>query len=522
MSMKVFVLGLDGCSWNLLDPWIATGELPNLKALRDEAAWGVSESCLPPVTSPNWKCYSTGKNPGKLGVFWWENIDFNAQRVVLPTAASFRSEELWDYLAREQRRVAIVNMPTTYPPKKVNGVMISGGPDALDSGYTFPPELEGELRSRFAYRVHPPDVATIDDDPEAAAEQILPLIQQRFDATRWLLDREAFDFVHLTIYYINVLQHHLWDHPLVKEAWRIIDRNLGELRESLRDWLLVVMVDHGTNEIRTQFNISTWMQAQGYLVLRSSRSRKLLKRLGVTKERAVRIATTLGLKNWLKSRLSMETRSFLPSTEGFIGHAGRAGLIDWERSQAIPSGQGPVYVNPSLSDRDAIVRDLGKELGDLVDDLGERIAARVWTKDELYWGDYLGAAPDLVIEQADGVHISASVGSPDAFSRPRRWRAENHKHGLFMVAGTGIRPGRIEATAKITDIAPTVLHACGLPVPGDMDGRVLQELFEPGSEPAARPVRVHGASRESHAGGDGYAPEEEREIERRLHDLGYL
>jgi len=79
--MKLVVVGLDGASFELLDPWIEEGSLPNLRKIKDSGVYGDMESCLPPVTSPNWKCYSTGKNPGKLGIFWWENIDVKNKRV---------------------------------------------------------------------------------------------------------------------------------------------------------------------------------------------------------------------------------------------------------------------------------------------------------------------------------------------------------------------------------------------------------------------------------------------------------
>jgi predicted AlkP superfamily phosphohydrolase/phosphomutase len=67
---RTIVLGLDGANWPLLESWIEAGDLPNLAALREEAAWGSLASQFPPVTSPNWRCYATGCNPAKLGVFW--------------------------------------------------------------------------------------------------------------------------------------------------------------------------------------------------------------------------------------------------------------------------------------------------------------------------------------------------------------------------------------------------------------------------------------------------------------------
>jgi len=523
--MRVFVLGLDGCSWSLLEPWLEQGHLPALRQLRNEAAWGWMESCLPPVTSPNWKCYSTGKNPGKLGVFLWENVDYKGRRLILPRSDLYDGVEVWDYLSKAGLRVAVINVPSTYPPKPVNGVLIAGGPDALDTGYTYPRDLEETLRRQFHYRVHPRDVGVIDDHPEVAAEQILGLLDLRFRVTEYILEQENPDFVHMTLYYINVLQHHLWDHPLVLEAWKLIDRNLAALRERFADWLFILMVDHGTNKIVTQFNISTWMEQEGYLVLRRSRMREWLGGLGLTRERITNVATKLGLKDWLKSHLSLEARTFLPTAEGVIGHAGRASIIDWERSKAVPSGQGPIYINPDLppAERAHLRSELQTKLLTLQDDLGRPIARQVFLKEEVYTGHHLHRAPDLIIDQADGVHITASIGYHQVFQRPTKWLAENHKRGLFAVTGPQIACGRLDKVVIITDLAPTILHVYGLPVPRDMDGDVLHFLFESDSELYGQTVHYLGDEGTPDAqAGDLQDEEESKIIEKRLRDLGYL
>jgi len=84
------------------------------------------ESCPPPVTCPNWRCYSTGKNPGKLGVFWWEKIDTEERTLTTPTSRSFKSSNYWDYLNDAGKTVGIMNLPMSYPPFEVDGWMVAG------------------------------------------------------------------------------------------------------------------------------------------------------------------------------------------------------------------------------------------------------------------------------------------------------------------------------------------------------------------------------------------------------------
>ena len=142
---ETIVLGLDGANWALLDPWIEGGRLPNIAALRDEGVWTDMHSCFPPVTCPNWRCYSTGKNPGKLGVFWWENIDTDRQTLTTPDSRSFKSANYWDYLNREGLSAGVMNLPMTYPPFEVEDFIIAGGPDSEQTEYTHPPELGDRL-----------------------------------------------------------------------------------------------------------------------------------------------------------------------------------------------------------------------------------------------------------------------------------------------------------------------------------------------------------------------------------------
>lgn len=151
---ETIVLGLDGANWDLLEPWLEDGDLPNIQSLREEGTWSDMESCPPPVTCPNWRCYSTGKNPGKLGVFWWEKIDTEERTLTTPTSRSFKSSNYWDYLNDAGKTVGIMNLPMSYPPFEVDGWMVAGGPGSEQEDYTHPSTIEDELEARD-YRLHP-------------------------------------------------------------------------------------------------------------------------------------------------------------------------------------------------------------------------------------------------------------------------------------------------------------------------------------------------------------------------------
>ncbi|MFC7231568.1 alkaline phosphatase family protein [Saliphagus sp. GCM10025308] len=227
--MTVVVVGLDGGSWNLLEPWIAEEELPNIERIRESGVYADLESCLPPVTSPNWKCYSTGKNPGKLGVYWWEIVDTEHHEVRTPRSSDYRSFELWGYLNDSNRQAAVINMPTTFPPRSIDGWMVAGGPGTESEGFARPDELESELREQ-GYSVQPREkIDSRTGDYEAAVDAHIEAIDSRFDVAERAIRSGRFDFVHITTFYINVLQHFFWNGKPTYRAWQRIDDRIGEI-----------------------------------------------------------------------------------------------------------------------------------------------------------------------------------------------------------------------------------------------------------------------------------------------------
>ncbi len=90
--------------------------------------------------------------------------------------------------------------------------------------------------------------------------------------------------------------------------------------------------------------------------------------------------------------------------------------------------------------------------------------------------------------------------------------------GIFVAKGPQVKANYRFERAEIIDIAPTILHILGLPIPEDMDGKVLKEIFRIGSELAQRGVRISRAKKTSRE------PEkiEDESVLKRLEDWGYL
>lgn len=475
------VFGLDGAHFELLEPWIEDGELPNVERAIGSGVSGDLESVLPPVTSPNWKSYLTGKNPGKLGIYWWENVDVDARKVYYPEDRKNRETEFWEIVS-EDEKAGVMGVPTTHPPKRAGEFVVSGAPDADPRSYTYPRDLQDQLEEEYGYQ------ATVESElratPDEAAEEILEVMDARFEAAAELFEEHDLDFLQVTTFYINSLHHYFWDNDYTLRGWKVIDRHLGRFLDE--EWDVVLMSDHGSNEIETVFHVNTWLEREGYLELDADAA-KLLHSLGVNRDRVLRVLSPLGLQGFAKRHAPQFVKDMVPDEQGELARESKTSNVDWGGTMALASGQGPLYLNleAGSEEYEKTREDLMESLTEIQTPDGEEVVAAVYRGEEVYSGPYVDDAPDLVLEQARGVHIQGGIGRDEVFTEPEDggWQGENKREGLFVATGPSFREGDVE-DLSILDLAPTLLHLRGHEVPREMDGEVRGDVYATGTKAA--------------------------------------
>ncbi|KTG10448.1 hypothetical protein AUR64_12865 [Haloprofundus marisrubri] len=513
--MTVYVVGLDGADWSLLRDGMDAGEFPGFARVADEGVTGNLESTLPPITFPAWKCYSTGKNPGKLGVYEWFGYDREEQSITTNDSSNFRSREYWDVLADHGVTPAVVNMPTTHPPNTDDGVLTVAGSPASERGeFTKPTSLKSELLDAVPNYRTKPDLVLDEATPEELTSEATTLADQRFDAAEWFADEKNCDLVHLTVFVTDTVQHRLWDHPeKIQELYGRIDARLTALLEREDTETVFLMSDHGFTEIDETFLVNQWLKKRGDLAVGDAGGRNALASVGITRERLKRGVDRLGLVNLAQALIPESLQRFFPSESGRL--AIQDAPIDWTETKAISLGRGPIYLNDAAFESDAARAAYRNSLAEALSSLetpdGDPVAAAVHRPDDIYSGD-LYRTPDLVVEYATGVDAPEAIGG-SVFGERTEWLATHRRQGIFGAWGDGFGSGRFDCT--LYDLAPTILHWFGAPVPTDIDGKVQRAILI--GEPQQRSVQEGPET--ATAGGGETAGEE---VEETLRDLGYM
>jgi predicted AlkP superfamily phosphohydrolase/phosphomutase len=552
----LLIVGLDGASLELIRSWAAEGHLPTLAGLLERGASGPLRSTVPPYTAQAWTTMVTGVNAGRhrLFDFWERDLELYGFRL---TNAGFRAAPaLWTLLSQRGRRVVVVNVPMTFPPEPVNGVLVSGwDAPGLGSAFTYPPELKGELGRALGrpYVIVPGDARWMRlRRPERARSELLDEVVVRFATVRHLLRTRPWDMAMFVVGATDGAAHFFWHlhdhaHPahdpalaarlgdVLLQVYRLVDEQLGLLLDEVGDVSLLVVSDHGSGqrELRA-IHLNLWLARLGWLHFGADGGGHWAAALARLKEVAGLVFPHQQL-NWLRHLWPDRWRRRLSQGELFAG-------IDWERTRAFSEerrgniwinlrGREPRGVVAAGAEYQALCSDIAAALEEMGDPVtGERIVHRVWRREELFDGPYLDRIPDLLIEVESPSQFMVHAGDRDGPPvRPLTEReiadlivfGDHRMEGVLLMAGEGIRPGAALSGARLCDVFPTALYLMGEEIPALLDGRVVEQAFGPGWLGQHPPCYSH----EGVMGGapqHTYSDQEAQEIIERLAGLGYL
>ncbi len=554
---KVFIISLDGATFDVLLPLMQQDCMPNLQALMQQSISSELESVIPAVTAPAWTSFMTGKNPSKHGVFGFTQFDPADNRVKLTNSSDIRSKTLWQILSDKGKRCIVVNLPYTTPPYAIDGIMVAGW-DSPPRNFTYPDDLTAKILQQFPdYRTNL-NMWLFDYMPGKSEGNFDHLIdtlirgsQQGSILAQQFLDSETWDVFMVHFQQTDWIQHKVWGLieeatddqsnreqrvQRVRECYQSIDEQVGVLLDKVKHHnpLTIVLSDHGfgdyKGELYPNYHLSKW----GYYFESSGAEKDTAKPVREMFFKSPLLAQVYrglaAVKHWADRIVEFRRYKNFDSWVDFAGgtFGGRTLPVDWNRTKVATVGAYEcafLYVNMIGRSATGIVRP--DEYESIVADLlarfeqvrhpetGKKVYKRVARGTEIYpesSSDIL--LPDVILLPEDGYGLSSKVS--DAL--PQATAEGVHRHnGVVFLRGDGLKNSVPELAPFLIDMAPTILHALGLPVPSDMDGRVLQEIFD-----SPRSVQYEQVDNAVSYERVQYMESEAEVIEQRLRDLGYV
>ncbi|HID71540.1 MAG TPA: hypothetical protein EYP29_02195, partial [Thermoplasmata archaeon] len=267
---KIVVVGLDGATWDLLEPWSLEGKLPNLKELMKESCWGTLKSTIPPSTAPAWTSLSTGKNPGKHGVFDFVRLEGSSLRFL--TSRDIRADPIYDILSKKGLRNVVIGLPLSFPPSEdFNGIMISNW--LYPKKRVFPQTMKDLIKE---YRVIP----NVLKKGEDLLEDIIGTARSQVKVAKKLFLREKWDFYFFYYPETDLTFHKFWNDiknstSLGKKAIRvfqIIDEFVGWLLDHMDEKTYLFLVsDHGFDDCPLAICLNLVLAKKGLLRIKLER-----------------------------------------------------------------------------------------------------------------------------------------------------------------------------------------------------------------------------------------------------------
>jgi predicted AlkP superfamily phosphohydrolase/phosphomutase len=458
MAKKVLILGLDCAPPDLVfDRW--RRDLRNLAALMEGGIYGELKSTIPPITVPAWTAMMTGKSPGTLGFYGFRNrANYSYDGLVFANSQYVKDDTVWDILSRERKRSIVIGVPQTYPPKPINGSLITSflTPDTTCQ-FTYPPELKGEVEGLVGeYMLDVDNFRT--EEKDRLLREIYEMTERRFKVAKHLMSTQPWDFFIVVEIGLDRIHHGFWKffdkghrkyepgtkyEGAVKDYYLYLDRQVGEMLSLAgKETAVMVASDHGAQRMEGGVCINEWLIENGYLTL---------------EEKPTQMVPL--------SKVNIDWDHTMAWGEGgyycrlFLNVKGREPNGTVERSKY-----------EEVRDR------LKGELEELTDEGGNPMGTRVFKPEEIY-PVVNGIAPDLIVYFGDlrwRSVGSVGSGSVHTFENDTGPDEANHsQHGIFIMRAPEMEQRGRVSELNVMDVAPTVLDLLNLRVPEDMEGRVI-------------------------------------------------
>lgn len=386
MSQKrTFVLGLDGMPYSLLLDMFSRNQMKNLMNISKLGTIKRYNSVIPTISSVAWTSFATGENPAEHNIFGFVDRIANPFSITIPTAKDRKVETIWSKISKKGKKVISINVPMTYPPEPVNGIMVSCFLCTDINKSSYPTEFSNYLEKK-GYVIDI-DAWLVRESKQLFVEELINILQKRFEVAFEVMENNEWDYFQLHIMETDRLMHFFWDvisdegneeySPLVNEFFDRLDILIGKLLEKLdSNDRLIILSDHGFCGIKKEVQMNNWLQKEGFLQFDVSSKKQL------HNYKAESIAYSL-----LPGRI-------------FINLEGR------EKNGSVP-----------VHHYQEVVKEIRDRLVEFKNPMnGESVINKVFIRDEIYHGKYLCNSPDIIAHPKNGYDLKGALDTEDIFT----------------------------------------------------------------------------------------------------------
>lgn len=514
--MKMFILGLDGASYDLINHFVKKNKMPNFKKVIEKGKFTKLISTIPPHTAPGWVSAFTGVGPGKHGIYqFW---DTQAKNYVgnFMSRDQYGALPVWDILNQYNFKTGMINIPMTHPPKEVNGFMMTW-PLSNTLKYSYPKELLYEIAQHDGHYASDLNLMYTGDD--AYIEEAIKVTHKRLKAIQYLIENKEWDFLASVFTEIDRISHYYWHYMdpnsleaintenlslknAIENIYIETDKALGKFLEILpEDTIFMVMSDHGFNRGEFDFYLQSFLLEHSLLSLKSAKE--------LTEQEIDHLKNS-----WFECKKD-----------------GEIFYVDWSKTVAYMACPGSYGININLKGRqvNGIVEfdQYEQTRSQLIEvfrliinpQTGRPLFEKVVRREEVYYGKDLEKAPDIMLIPFQyNVMVHHSIVPGTLFGGPEQ-KGLHAREGILGIYGKCIEEKMISDEIYLEDITPTILNYFGIEIPDYMDGKSICDFENKQLATCKGNYETQESKIEEM---EVYSKEEKREAEEKLKSLGYL
>ncbi len=479
VERKLILIGLDGFDPDFFKE--NQDELQNLNKITSNGFFGKLKSTIPPITGPAWTSMMSGKNPGKTGIIDFVGRDpLSKDEGKIFNSSSVETLRLWNVIEKHGRKSIVVGVPVTYPVEEINGIMIGGfmTPSLESKRSCYPSVLKNKLDEiDYTFFVN---ISSFDEsDGEALLNKLFKSAEKRFSIINELLKKE-WDFFTFVISETDWLQH-FFEYRLdgeneneILKFFKYIDKKVGEIIEDNPEANILITSDHGFGkQTRYHAHINRWLEKKGLL----EKKPKKVDSKSFLSENFRKILAIPGMQ-FIKKIVPKNLKEKAMKSEKLDKED-----IKWENTKAYffsaHQNTGFINVNKSskIKNEKKLKKQIAEKLSEITDENNRKIVKESYIDEEIYQGPHIEKCPDIAFIFEKEYSGKDTIGKEVIKKIPKNGRPkpDHRMEGIIMGCGPDIND-IMNINASIYDIAPTVYALLGIPLPKNLDGKILKEI----------------------------------------------